>query len=172
MTVTAPEATYADKVPGFQRRRGLWAGATFVVLLIAALFWIGIRAAQAQHAMSHASDRFIALQTHLLTGDAAAASKDVSAINKEAARARSKTGDWVFVASARVPYLGRTPRSVRSLAQATDDLAAGPLRSLLSVSSAVIPKDVRGADGTIDLTALAGSSGELQSVVHQLQVVR
>src|SRR6185312_7505934 len=82
--------TRAGTYPGRVRRRRLprWsvlAGGALIALIVLALFWIGFRAAQAQHAMSHASDRLQKLRTDLLDGDSASVTADVVAIKAETA---------------------------------------------------------------------------------------
>src|SRR4051794_10111746 len=171
MTITSPRDTYAEGV-ATSRRRWVWAGWAAIVLLVLGMFWVGVRAAQAQHALSHAGQHLQRLQRDLLNGDTIGANAEVVAINKDTSRARAKSGGWIFGLAADVPYLGRSPRSVRSLSRAADDLANRPLRSMLDVQSVLSPTTLRGSDGTIDLTALAGSAPRLQAIAQQLHAVR
>jgi hypothetical protein len=172
MSLLTRSATHADSARHSRRRWVLVAGAVLAVWLVAALFWLGWRASQAQHAMSHASDRLARAQIDLLNGDSTALAADVVAIRAATSDAKVKSNGWLFRVAADVPYFGRTPRSVRSLASAADELAHQPLQSMFEVSTTLSPNTVRGANGAIDITSLSRSATTLDDVARQLGDVR
>jgi hypothetical protein len=172
MTVASERRAYPGLVPQDRRRWLLWGIGLFVALVVAALSWVGMRVAQAQHAMSHASEHLTALQRDLANGDSAAANSDVNAINTYTSRAHARASGFVYSLVSDTPWIGSTPRSLRTLARNTDGLADGPLRSLLAVSTALSPQQVRASDGAIDLTALTSAATTLQGVERQLVSTR
>src|SRR4051812_24805640 len=148
------------------RRRWRLAGGIAAALVVLAMFWVGIRTAQAQHAMSHASDRFTLLQQHLQSGDTTAVAADVAAIKKETAHARVRARGVTFDVASHVPLLGRTPRTTKALALAADDLANGPLQPLVRAKTAVSPAKLRGSDGTFDLAAISTPNGSATALAR------
>jgi hypothetical protein len=143
-------------------------GGVFVVLIF---FWIGVRTAQAQHAMSHTHDRLVALQRDIVAGDSTAANADLHAIAADTKQARARTGGWVFHLVSDVPYFGRTAHTTRTLASSSNELATRTLPAAVSVDAAISPKLLRAKDGTIDLTALPSAASTLQTVESQLSSV-
>jgi hypothetical protein len=172
MTLTTQSGTYAGLVPQDRRRWLLWGLGAFVVLVLVALSWVSVRVAQAQHAMSHATERLVVLQRHLDTGNSTAANADVTAINADTSHARARTGGFVYSVVSGIPWVGSTPRALRSLTRSADDLAHGPLRSVLSVTTALSADQLRRPDGSVDLTAVSTAAPTLQSVEQQLEQIR
>ena len=177
MTLQTAPITYTDDPSSRRPTRWIWrpAGGIALLLIVLALFWVGVRTAQAQHAMSHASDRFALLQQHVAAGDTTAVSADVAAIKKETAHARDRTRGVAFDVLSHVPIFGPTPRTTKALARAADDLARGPLQSIVQAKTAVSPVKLRGPDGNVDLGAVttpSGSAAALTRIQEQLAVIR
>jgi hypothetical protein len=173
---TAP-VSFTQGPVSWRPNRRTWrlTGGVVLVLVVLALFWVGVRTAQAQHAMSHASDRFTLLQQHLRAGDTNAVAADVAAIKKDTGHARGRAKGVTFDVVSAVPFFGRTPRTTKALAVAADDLARGPLQQIVQAKAAASVTALRGRDGTFDLGAVAaagGSADALARIGHELAGIR
>ena len=156
----APKA--AEKTGSRRRARGIAIGVGVVLLLlVAAVAWVGFRALGAKDSLEKAQSLIGQLQDTVAT-DPAGAPKLASRIEHETGRSRELTSDVVWRAAEVVPVLGKNLTVVRELAASVDDVAAGVITPLAAVAPGLDPADLKPVDGRIDLAPLVAATAPVQ----------
>ncbi|GIE93160.1 DUF4012 domain-containing protein [Paractinoplanes rishiriensis] len=132
--------------------------------------WEARQAAQARGHLLHAATLFDGLQSQLAAGSFAAASTTVTAMRRETAAAKERTGDLAWRLGGHAPAVGDDVRAVRTVTSALDDLAAGVLPSLVNVAARIEALAPRG--GVVDLAALSDAASELGAAEVTLRRIR
>lgn len=143
-----------------------------VLLLVAAAAWLGVRGVLAERHLQAARTALTGAQDALAAEDAAAAAAAVTRAGRDTRAAARLTGDPVWGLAARVPYLGRTPRTAAGLAAAADDVARRVLPGLVSTLERLDPQRLRAPDGTVDLARVAAAEPGLRASAERAAQVR
>lgn len=143
-----------------------------VVLVLALLAWLGVRAFLARSAVTDARDAVqqarVALQDYRLDD----AQRSLDAARKDTSRARGLTGDVVWRAAGTVPLIGNTFDTGHGLAASFDELTADVLPQAVSALKAIDPKALRGPGGRIDLTGLTAAKPGLEAAAVRTDQLR
>ena len=146
------------------RARKLTFGVTgIIVLLIAALAWVGVRALSAKNHLDAARVSLEAARTSLLDRKLDAAATAITDAGRETASARNLTGDPVWFVLAHIPYLGDNLAVARGIAVGADDIARRVLPPALQVARDLDPTLLRKPDGSVDLALLQRVAPPLRS---------
>ncbi|MBI1758751.1 MAG: DUF4012 domain-containing protein [Actinobacteria bacterium] len=166
----APDLGTAGTTAG--RRRWPWAVAATLAGLAVAGGWLTVRGIQARQELAGARAEISVLRTALLSGQPDRARTLLVDVQHRTGRARALTDDpvWRLVASA--PYLGDTPRAVRTLAAAADELAQQPLPALVDAGTALAPGRLRSGGDRIAVAAFAASQPTLDAAAQQLVAIQ
>lgn len=157
------------------RPRLRWVVATAalaVVLVATAGGWLAWRASAAQRELLAAKQQVTEVRAALLAADPAAARSRLAEVQRHTRRARSLTSDPVWRAAGVVPFLGATPRAVRQVAAATDDLAEQALPALVAAGGALAPAQLRSSGDQLAVTSLTAAQTSLARAQRSLAAVR
>lgn len=146
---TAPRRT--RKVP---RRRIALTAAGLVLVLLAAVGWVGFQGYRAKYHLQTAAGLFLQLQGQITRGDTAAAKGTLAALQQETRAAHDETGGIGWTAATHVPGLGDDLAAVRTVSAVLDDLAANGLPALLDVASGLSAEQLSPRGGRVDLGSL------------------
>ncbi len=138
--------------------------ALFLLLLVAAGAWVGVRGLAARRHLAAARAEVPALRSALLSDDRSSVPARLAAVQAETRAAKRLTSDPVWRLAERVPYLGRSLRTSSGLADAVDDLATVTLPELSVASEALSLKSLRPSGDTIALAPLEAARGPLAKV--------
>lgn len=133
-TVTTGERTSGR--PRTRRRRLLFVSmwlAGVIVLCVAGLAWIGLKAATISTELNAASALVPQLRNDVLNDDPNAAAKTVTDLQQRTARARDAANDPLWTMAAALPWIGANFHATREVATSADDVArlgAAPLVSI------------------------------------------
>jgi len=125
-----------------------------LLLLLGFAAWLGVTAQRGQSALIAARSHLEQARAALMSGDGAAAQREVDLASDAASDARSATSTMPWDITAAVPYLGRPFRTTQDLAEAVDDLAVRVLQPAARAGTALAPEKVRTSGEQIDLAAL------------------
>lgn len=153
------------------RRRWKWVGGAAIVLLVAAVSWIGIRGLMAKNDLEGAENRIGALKKQALALDVEGAESTLDAIAGHTDRAASLTDDPVWRAAEYLPLLGPNLTAVRELAAVTDETIDEVVRPLLSVVSVIDPGSLQPKDGAIDLAPFVAAAEPVSQANASMQQV-
>lgn len=136
-----------------RRRRRLirWVliGAGAIVVLAAG--WMLYTGLAAKSQLETVRDLVHKLHTEINTGDLDAARTTADQISSHAQQAADLTSDPLWRLTSRVPWLGTPIASARTLTASINSIALSALPALVDASKAIDPKQLRQADGSIDL---------------------
>jgi hypothetical protein len=160
---TAP--VLVDEPPRWRRvSPRKWAVAGVVLLLVCVIGWIGFKAWQLDHSISHAEVDVSFLRTDLGAGRFVAFAPDAERLQTDATAASSASHDPVWVLASHIPFVGRNLRAASVVAQSLSRIVNGALVPLsTSHTFTVAASDNAGVSNL--LTALGQDSGSIASAV-------
>ncbi|WP_434739972.1 DUF4012 domain-containing protein [Micromonospora sp. SH-82] len=129
-----------------RRRRALLIALVSLSLLLSATGWLGLRVSQARAHLLNAAALAQELSARLLAGDTDRAQRTLAALQEQAAKARTATGDPSWWAAGWTPYAGDDLTAVRRVAVAVDDLSRTAFPSLVGVDPAALLPQRGGLD--------------------------
>jgi hypothetical protein len=134
--------------------------------VLAGATWLGVRAYQAASHLSDARVSLEAARTHLLARDLPRAEGDLKNAAGDTSAARAATRSVIWRASARVPLIGRSFRSVSIVAAAADDVTHRTLPTAVDTARRLDPDKLRRADGSIDIGLLRAARPGVDEALH------
>ena len=134
-----------------KRRRRLWWIAVPVVLLIAAIGWVGIRGLLAKADLEKAQALLSQVKDQASAFDMDGATATMAEIGSRIDSAVSLTSDPVWRAAEATPGLGRNLTVVRELAAAVDGIVDDVVGPLMEVGADIGPSALTPKDGAIDV---------------------
>ncbi|MEU5950250.1 DUF4012 domain-containing protein [Micromonospora sp. NPDC047465] len=130
--------------------------------------WVGFRGWQARAHLLNAAGLARELSAQVVGGDTARAQRTLAALQEQAGKARSATGDPGWWLGRHTPYAGDNLAAVRQISVAVDDLARQAFPLLLRTDLAsLVP-----AGGRLDVARLRTVSAELATVNAAVQGTR
>ncbi|AZS44869.1 hypothetical protein BWL13_02466 [Microbacterium oleivorans] len=155
-------------LPPVARRAGLvvlWVLGLALLLLVAAVAWIGVRGFLAYGHLDAAQKKAPAIAADL--GNLSAASAALDDLASDTGAARDLTSDWIWQGAEGMPWVGPQLAAIADVAAAVDDVVTGSARPIASVAGgfgvdAFIPVDGR-IDTTV-FTALAAPATDAAGV--------
>lgn len=160
-TAAGPRSRHAARGP---HRRARWWVLGILVVLVALLAWFAWTLYSAYSGLSAARDEAQRARTAILQGNPDEGRTAADAAVASSGDAVDATTSPIWRAVAAVPGLGDPLTVVGSLAESVQSLTADVLRPASDVGSALNPKELRAADGTIDLAALRTAAPTLESI--------
>lgn len=160
-TAAGPRSRHAARGP---HRRARWWVLGILVVLVALLAWFAWTLYSAYSGLSAARDEAQRARTAILQGNPDEGRTAADAAVASSSDAVDATTSPIWRAVAAVPGLGDPLTVVGSLAESVQSLTADVLRPASDVGSALNPKELRAADGTIDLAALRTAAPTLESI--------
>jgi hypothetical protein len=139
-----------------------------VGVLVTTAAWIVARGLAAQHHLNTAETSLQTARQAVESRDLVRARKAVRQAGADTSRARDLTSDPLWRAISAVPFVGRTPRAVRVVAAATDDVVRKALPSLVRAAGKLEPGRLRTAGTQIDLDALTTAQPLLDEADRQV----
>ena len=134
-----------------------------LVLLIAAVAWIGVRAFLAKGELEAAVPLAQQVREQVVAGDAAAAGKTARELASHAREAAALTSDPIWRAAEIVPWIGPNLAAVRDLAGATDDVAVGAIAPLVNLAGSLRPDLFKPVDGAVPLQPMVDAQQDVRS---------
>ncbi|KAA9133870.1 DUF4012 domain-containing protein [Microbacterium caowuchunii] len=130
----------------------VWMLLILLVLVAAAVVWLGVRASLAASHLRAAESTARSVAADI--DDPATVSERLPAIARETAAARSLTSDPVWAAAEGLPWIGDQLSAVGVVTAALDEVAGTALVPLIDVASDFSLDALRPVDGRFDLTGL------------------
>jgi hypothetical protein len=149
--------------PRRRKRIVLFSVLGVVVLLVAAVAWVGIRALLAKGELEKAIPLATKVEQNLAGGDSAAAKRASAALTKHAGKAAELTSDPIWRAAEIVPWLGGNLTAVRQAAAVTDAVAEHAVAPLTGVAGNFTVASLKPKNGTVDLGPLAEAAPTLHA---------
>ena len=152
-----------------RRRTVLWIVLAFVMLLILAVAWVGIRGLMAKRELEQSVELVGTLRSQLVASDTKAAQKTAQALGTHASAARSLTGDPVWSAFQHLPFFGTNLRAVRDVSVVVDDISTGAVKPVASVIKNVNLNSFAPKNGRVDLEPLVRAQPAVAEATRTLQ---
>jgi hypothetical protein len=140
-----------------------------LVLLLAAVAWIGVRAFLAKGELEAAVPLAQQVREQVLAGDAPAAGKTARELASHAREAAALTSDPIWRAAEIVPWIGPNLSAVRNLAGATDEVAVGAISPLVNLSGSLRPDLFKPVDGAVPLQPMIDAQQDVRSADDALE---
>jgi hypothetical protein len=132
----------------------LWIVFAIVLLLLAAVVWVGVRGLLAKQHLERSVSLVDEVKTQITAGDSEAAKGTAQELEDNAEAARSLTGDPVWSVAQYTPFFGTNFRAVRQVAVVVDDVATGAVRPVAGVIGDLNTEAFSPKKGRIDLQPL------------------
>jgi hypothetical protein len=143
-------------------RRASLLGAAVLLFLVAVIgVWIAITGLKARSELNAARADLAAAKAAISQGDVALAKQRVLAAQGHTGAGQRRTNDVVWRVSAKVPFFGNGPKTVRGMAQAANTLARQTLPVALEADTGLDPAAVRPAPNQINLALLSNARAPL-----------
>ncbi|ROP65047.1 DUF4012 domain-containing protein [Curtobacterium sp. ZW137] len=165
-----PESRRTAAPRGFRPRIVLWVVLAFVLLLILAVAWVGVRAVLAKGHLEQAVADVGTLRSQLTGGDTAAAQKTARHLSDEAGAARSLTGDPVWGAAQVTPFFGTNLSAVRQVSVVVDDVARNAVSPVAGVVGKLGTDSFAPKDGKLDLQPIEDAQPAVAKATKTLSV--
>lgn len=125
-----------------------------LLLILAAIAWVGTRALLAKAELENAVPLATSVQSQLASGNSGAARDDAARLADHANAAASLTSDPVWLVFEGIPSLGANLSVVRQLADAVKIIANEAVLPLTDAAEGITIDDFKPVDGAIDLQPL------------------
>lgn len=145
------------------RRWWVWSIVAVLLIAVAIVSWVGIRALQARQQLEDAMPLVSTLKKQVLAQDSAAAKTTLARLEPKVKDATDLTSDPLWRAVEAVPGLGRNLSVTREIAQQTHDVVTGAVAPLVHISGSLSLETLKPKNGAIDVAALSA----LSSPVHK-----
>ena len=143
--------------------------ALLLVVLFAAVAWIGLDALHARADLKAAAGQVCVLQSQVAKGDKKAAAVTLTSLQRHAASARASTHGPQWTAGRALPWLGPNIAAVQTVSEVIDGLAKNAMPSLINATSLVDPRTLAPVDGRIDLAPLVRAAPGVEEADAQVQ---
>ncbi|SKA82296.1 Protein of unknown function [Agreia bicolorata] len=150
----------------------------FVVLLVGAVAWVGVRGYLAKGELEAALPLASQLKSQVADGDAVGAAASASGLASHASEAAALTSDPIWRAAELVPWVGQNLTVMRELSSTVDNVSRFGIGPLTSLAGSIGLSDFKPADGRVDLQplvdaqpALAESSTSVEDAITRVQAI-
>jgi hypothetical protein len=135
-----------------------------LLLAVAAVAWVGIRAVLAKKELEAAVPLASTLQSQIIAGESKAASATLTRLSGHADSAAGYTSDPVWRAFEAVPAVGANLTAVRELADVVDRLSRDGLTPLTAIAGRISLSEFKPVNGAIDVAPLAALQPQIARV--------
>jgi len=143
--------------------------ALLLVVLFAAVAWIGLDALHARADLKAAAGQVRVLQSQVAKGDKKAAAVTLTSLQRHAASARASTHGPQWTAGRALPWLGPNIAAVQTVSEVIDGLAKNAMPTLINATSLVDPQTLAPVKGRIDLAPLVKAAPGVEEADAQVQ---
>jgi len=149
-----PESRRAASRRGSGARVVMWIVLAIVLLLLAAVAWVGVRGLLAKQHLERSVSLVDTLKKQITDGDSRGATLTAKELEANALSARRLTADPVWGAAQYTPFFGTNLRAVRQVAVVVDDVATGAVAPVAGVIGDLNTQAFAPKNGRIDLQPL------------------
>ena len=154
-------------------------GILLLLLLVgAAVAWVGYDALQARSELTAAAAQVTVLQAQVEKGDRAGAKESLASLQDHSSAARASTHGPQWSAVRALPWAGPNVAAVQAVSEVIDGLARNALPTLMDATELVDPTTLVLDDGRVDVQSLAkaapsvvAANGEVQAAVQTLDAI-
>ncbi|MGO4299096.1 DUF4012 domain-containing protein [Leifsonia sp. RAF41] len=156
----APPRADREALPGAPRSRRMrhpvvfWVLVGIAAVLVFVVAWIGVRGFLAQRALTDAVPAADHIKTSVASGDLASAGRAAGDLRRKTEQAVALTSDPIWRAAEVVPWVGPNLTAVRTVAAASDTVAARVVQPLVAAGSAINLRALAIDKGRIDLAPI------------------
>ncbi|MCI4658231.1 DUF4012 domain-containing protein [Cryobacterium zhongshanensis] len=143
-----------------------------LVLLIAVVAWVGVRAYLAKGELEAALPLAAQIQAQVVAGDGGTAQTTARALSDRSSSAAALTSDPVWRAFEGIPLLGPNLTVVRQLAAATDDIAQRAVVPLAKIAGTISLSDFKPLNGAINLKPMTDAQPQIDAADATLADVK
>ncbi|PZE78336.1 MULTISPECIES: DUF4012 domain-containing protein [unclassified Curtobacterium] len=151
------------------RRRVVWIALVIVLLFVAAVAWVGVRAYLAKRDLEASVSLVTQLKHDVSSGDGTRAQQLAKELEQRAGGARSLTSDPIWRTFEYTPLIGGNLRVVRQVAGIVDDVASNAVQPIAPVLSSFNTSSLRPVDGRVDLAPLERAQAPVARAATTLQ---
>jgi hypothetical protein len=155
--------------PGRGRRISLIVISAVVLLVVASVGWVGVRALMAKGELESALPLARDVQSRLAEGDAHAAEITASQLAEHADTAASLSSDPIWRAYESLPLLGTNLMVVRQLAETVTAIANGAVLPLTDAAASISVEGFKPVNGAIALQPLIDSQPSVSAATAALK---
>jgi len=132
--------------------------------------WLTVTGLRARGHLTAARAGVERLQAAVVAEDQPAAVHLLAGVGADASAARHDTDGLLWRAVSHLPFVGPPMTSVRGIAGVVDDLAGGPMRTVVATGGKLSPAKLHPAGGRIDLAALQAAQAPLARALASVQL--
>ncbi|MET3511154.1 DUF4012 domain-containing protein [Plantibacter flavus] len=152
-----------------RRRRTLLIVGGLVLVVVAAVAWIGVRAFLAKGELEAAVPLAQTVREQVVADDPAAAGKTARELAAHARSAAGLTSDPIWRAAEVIPWVGPNLSAVRELAGATEDVAVGAITPLVNLAGSLRPELFKPVDGAVPLQPIVDAQEDVRKADDALE---
>ena len=154
-----------------QRRVG-WALLLVSVLVLGGVAWVGVTGLQSRRELTTVTRQLTVLRNQLAAGDFTAGLTTARSIARHAARAHDLTTGPPWAIGSSVPGVGSPLDTARGISSAVHQVAATVLPALVQAAQTLDSKDVRSADGTVDVKVISDLAASVRGALTSSQAIQ
>jgi hypothetical protein len=140
-----------------------------VILLVACVAWIGIRAVLAKKHLETSVSLATTVEKQIMSGDAKGAQSTAKQLSTQAGDARRLTSDPVWRAAEILPLVGADLRAVRQVSGVLSNVSDNAIVPVTSVASSITVAQFKPTDGAIDLSPLTTAQAPVARAASDLR---
>ncbi len=140
-----------------------------LLLLCYVVGWLAVTGESAKSHLTAARNGVSALQAAVLAGDHPAAHRLLAGVQTDASIAHRRTSGPLWRAVSHVPLVGSTVTAASGVAAVVDQLARGPLPTVVAGAASLSPAALHPAGGGINLAALVAAQEPLTRALTGVQ---
>lgn len=152
-----------------RRRRTLLIVGGLVLVIVAAVAWIGVRAFLAKGELEAAVPLAQTVREQVVADDPGAAGTTARELAAHARSAADLTSDPIWRAAEVIPWIGPNLAAVRELAGATEDVAVGAITPLVNLAGSLRPELFKPVDGAVPLQPIVDAQEDVRKADDALE---
>ena len=154
------------------RRIVLWVVLVIILILVAAVGWVGIRALIAKRDLTQAVMLVGTLKSEIIATNTSQAVQTAKTLQQKADDARSLTSDPVWRAAEITPLIGSDLRAVRQIASVVDSVSSDAVTPLASRVGGMGTATFKPVNGKLNLQPLVAAAPVVAKATEALQQAR
>ncbi|WP_344753832.1 DUF4012 domain-containing protein [Gryllotalpicola koreensis] len=154
----------ADRRPRRHRRTRVlvgWLVFAVLLVLVAALAWVGVRGVLAADQLRRALPIASSIQTAVLSGDSGTAATEAAELRTRADKAHALTSDPVWAVMAKTPWLGPNLRALGGVSASAASVTDNGLDAITSLAGKIGADSFKPKNGALDVAPLASAAPAL-----------
>jgi hypothetical protein len=156
--------TASARAPLTPRRIALIVGGGVLLLAVASVIWVGVRAVLAKTELEAAVPLASTLQSQIVGANSKGASATLARLQGHASRAAGYTSDPMWRVFEGVPGAGPNLSAVRELATVVDGLSRNALTPLTAIAGRISPSEFKPVNGAVDVAPLVAVQPQIARI--------